>query len=270
MVATRRMAEEKDEMAKQAAIQAEARRRQAAEEARVRAEAQKQVAQQKQVAAEIAKADAEIQARKAQAEREAADRAKEEALKAEREAQAQQLQAEAEAIRAKATADEEARQRLKAETERAELRSKLLSQFNEILPTRETERGLVVNIGDVLFDLNQYTLRDEARQKLARFAGILLNYPDLRVRCEGHTDSTGTADYNQTLSEKRAQAASDYLSSLGIGRERLGYEGLGENEPVANNDTQSGRQRNRRVEMIVSGEVIGVPVSSSIGGGAQK
>ncbi len=272
MVATRRMVAEQEEKAKQASVQAEARRRLAAEQARAIAEEQKQAAQQKQAAAEVAKADAQMQARKAQADREAADRAKEDALRAERLAQAQQLQAEAQAIKAKATAEEEARQRLKAETERAELRSKLLRQFNEILPTRETDRGLVVNIGDVLFDLNQYTLRDEARQKLARFAGIVLNYPDLEIRCEGHTDSTGTADYNQALSEDRAQAAADYLSSLGVERERLEYEGLGENAPIASNDSRFGRQKNRRVEMIVSGRVIDVPLSSSssAAGGAMR
>ncbi|MEW6367713.1 MAG: OmpA family protein [Acidobacteriota bacterium] len=197
---------------------------------------------------------------------------KDEALRAEREAQLQKLQAETEAVRAKAAADEEARQRLKAETERAELRAKLLRQFNEILPTRETERSLVVNIGDVLFDFDRHSLRDEAREKLARFAGILLNYPDLKIRCEGHTDSIGTAEYNQDLSEKRAQAAADYLNTLGVDRSRLYYEGLGENAPIASNDSRFGRQKNRRVEMIVSGEVIGVPVSSSgsAAGGAMR
>jgi len=123
---------------------------------------------------------------------------------------------------------------------------------------RETPRGLIVNIDDVQFDFNQYALKPGAREKLAKVAGILLAYPGLKVRLEGHTDSIGSDEYNQAFSEERAGAVRDYLLSQGVPRTNLTAVGLGKANPVASNDTEAGRQQNRRVEMAVSGEPIGV------------
>ena len=127
-----------------------------------------------------------------------------------------------------------------------------------ILETRESARGLIVNINDVLFDFNQYTLKAGAREKLAKVSGILLAYPGLKIQVEGHTDSVGSDDYNQTLSEKRANAVRDYLVTEGVPDGTVSAIGLGKANPVASNDTAAGRQQNRRVEMVVSGDPIGV------------
>ena len=131
-------------------------------------------------------------------------------------------------------------------------------QFNAILETRETARGLIVNINDVLFDFNKYALKPGAREKLAKVAGILLAYPGLKVQLEGHTDSIGSDEYNQRLSEERAGAVRDYLLSQGVPMTDLTAVGFGKANPVASNDTVARRQQNRRVEMVVSGEPIGV------------
>jgi outer membrane protein OmpA-like peptidoglycan-associated protein len=130
-----------------------------------------------------------------------------------------------------------------------------------ILETRESARGLIVNISDVLFDFNKYTLKPGAREKMAKVAGILLAYPGLRLQLEGHTDSIGTDEYNMTLSQKRADTVRDYLISQGVQSDNVSAIGLGKTNPVASNDTDAGRQQNRRVEMVVSGDVIGIPVS---------
>ena len=131
-------------------------------------------------------------------------------------------------------------------------------QLNTILETRESARGLIVNINDVLFDFNKYTLKPGAREKLAKVAGILLAYPGLKVQLEGHTDSVGTDEYNLKLSDQRAGAVREYLLSQGVPMTNLTAVGFGKASPVASNDTAAGRQQNRRVEMVVSGEPIGV------------
>jgi outer membrane protein OmpA-like peptidoglycan-associated protein len=242
-------------------------RRAAAEKARAAAEAE--------AAAEAAelrrKAQAEAAELKRRADAEAARQAelaaaREAQLKAEADAAAAKAQAEAEvaAARAKAEADmlkaKEAAAREEAERNRqaAEtLRTELLTQFSRILETRDTPRGLVVNMADVLFDTGKYNLRDPAREKLARFAGIVLAHPGLHLDVEGHTDSTGSDELNQTLSEQRASTVRSYLIDQGIVAERINAKGLGKGMPVADNSTPEGRQRNRRVEIVVSGEVIG-------------
>jgi outer membrane protein OmpA-like peptidoglycan-associated protein len=127
-----------------------------------------------------------------------------------------------------------------------------------ILETRESARGLIVNISDVLFDFNQYTLKPGAREKMAKVSGILLAYPGLKIRLEGHTDAIGSDDYNQTLSEKRAEAVRTYLVDQGVPGDAVSAMGFGKANPVATNETADGRQRNRRVEMVVSGVPIGV------------
>jgi outer membrane protein OmpA-like peptidoglycan-associated protein len=134
----------------------------------------------------------------------------------------------------------------------------LLQQLNAVLETRETQRGLIVNISDVLFDFNQYTLKPGAREKLAKVSGILLAYPGLKIQLEGHTDSIGSDDYNMKLSEHRAEAVQSYLVTQGVPANTVSAAGLGKAGPVAANDTAAGRQQNRRVDMVVSGEPIGL------------
>jgi len=165
-------------------------------------------------------------------------------------ADAARAAAEAQALQARQLAEQ-------SEREKAELRDRLRQQLNVILETRETARGLIVNLSDVLFDVDSANLKPGAREKLARIAGIVSGHPDLKMEIEGHTDSTGTDDYNQRLSERRAQSVSTYLNQQGIGRAIVATAGYGESRPVATNGTSAGRQQNRRVEIVVSGESIG-------------
>jgi len=146
--------------------------------------------------------------------------------------------------------------------DREELRARLLQQFNLILETRDTARGLVVNMSDVLFDSGKYTLRPLAREKLAKISGIVLAYPSLKLAVEGNTDSVGTESFNQELSEKRAEGVRSYLTQQGVPEASTTATGFGKNRPIASNDTSEGRQQNRRVELIVSGEVIGTKIVS--------
>ena len=149
-----------------------------------------------------------------------------------------------------------------AQREKVQLRAKLLEQFNRVLPTTDTSRGLVVNMGDVLFDTGRSDLRQPAREALARLSGIVLNYPGLHLTIEGHTDSIGSEEFNQTLSQDRADAVRNFLVSQGLNSELLTAQGLGMRNPTADNSTAEGRQKNRRVEIIVSGEVIGTPIGT--------
>ena len=170
----------------------------------------------------------------------------------------QQQAADAAAAQARAAAQQADQQRMQAENEKTALRERLRQQLNLILETRESARGLIVNINDVLFDFDKYTLKPGAREKLAKVSGILLAYPGLKIQVEGHTDSVGTDEYNQRLSEQRADSVRDYLVQQGVPQSTVSAVGFGKEGPVASNDTASGRQQNRRVEMVVSGEPIGV------------
>jgi len=156
--------------------------------------------------------------------------------------------------------DRAARDRAQAEAEKVELRAKLLQQFNAILQTRDTARGLIVNLSDVLFDTGKFTLRPEAREKLAKVAGIVSGHPGLRLAVEGHTDNVGGDSYNQELSENRGSAVRDYLTRQGMQQDSVTTRGFGKTQPIASNDTAAGRQQNRRVELVISGEVIGVEI----------
>ena len=160
--------------------------------------------------------------------------------------------------------DRAAKDRAQAEAEKAELRARLLSQFNAILQTRDTARGLIVNMSDVLFDTGKYTLRPLAREKLAKVAGIVSGHPGLKLDVEGHTDSTGGDDYNQRLSDQRGTAVRDYLTQQGMSSGSVTSKGLGETQPVASNDTAQGRQQNRRVELVISGQVIGTAIGTPL------
>jgi outer membrane protein OmpA-like peptidoglycan-associated protein len=156
------------------------------------------------------------------------------------------------------------RQKSRMEAEKAKLRSQLLAQFNVILQTRDTARGLIVNMSDVLFDTGKFTLRPLAREKLAKVAGIVSGHPGLRLDIEGHTDSVGGDDYNQNLSEQRGSAVRDYLTKEGMAQSSVTSKGFGKTQPVATNDTAPGRQLNRRVELVISGDVIGVEIGTPV------
>jgi outer membrane protein OmpA-like peptidoglycan-associated protein len=163
--------------------------------------------------------------------------------------------AEAAALAAKAEAAKEEAARAQAAT--AALRAQLLQQLNSVLETTDTPRGLVVNMADVLFDFGKYNLRSEAQIKLAKLSGIIQAHPGLNLAIEGYTDNIGTADSNLKLSQQRADAVRNFLIQQGLSADSVTAAGLGESSPVADNSTAAGRQKNRRVEIIVSGEVIG-------------
>jgi outer membrane protein OmpA-like peptidoglycan-associated protein len=207
-------------------------------------------------------------ARGAQADAEAdADRNRAAAATSDEQAQhAKNAQADAEADsdRNRAAAASSQLQAQDAVRDREELRAKLLQQFNLILETRDTARGLVVNMSDVLFDSGKYTLRPLAREKLAKISGIVLAYPSLHLAVEGNTDSVGTEEFNQTLSENRAESVRTYLTGQGVPEASTTAQGFGKTRPIASNDTSDGRQQNRRVELVVSGEVIGTKIVSLV------
>ncbi len=248
LAAERRARQEAQEKAEADARAAQERAAQAQaqsdEDARRRAEAERAQAeaQEHQAASLAAQQQAQAQADVARQAAEDSERQKEEAQRATQEAE----RARAEAIQQK-----------------EEMRARLLAQLNQVLQTRDTVRGLVVNMPDVLFDFNKYTLKPAARERLARVSGIVLAYPDLKLEIEGHTDSIGSEEYNQTLSEKRAATVRDYLVSSGVSIANVVARGLGKSDPVADNSSAAGRKQNRRVEMIVSGDVIGARIGVS-------
>ncbi len=184
--------------------------------------------------------------------------AKQAAMKAEAEIAALKAKNEADAL--KAREDAAKMDALKAKEAAEALRSNLLAQFNRILETKDTPRGLVITMGDVLFDTGKYDLRPPTREMLAKLTGILVAHSGLRLEVEGHTDSTGSDELNQKLSEQRAETVREYLVKQGLDGAAISAKGFGKTVPVAENTTAAGRQKNRRVELIVSGEVIGVKI----------
>lgn len=264
----RRIARERQQRA-QAEADAEAERRKEEAAARQRAELEREVEAARREKAEAEKMKAELATAQ-----EAQRRAEAEAAQARAVAQEEQARRLADEARKSAESarmrEEEAKKREEAARllaeqaarEKAELRAKLLQQFNAVLETRDTERGLVVNMGDVLFDTGRFTLRPVAREKLARLAGIALSYPGLKLVSEGHTDNVGSEALNQKLSEQRANAVREYLISQGISGDIITSSGKGFSMPVGDNKTAAGRQQNRRVELIVSGEVIGSKIGN--------
>jgi outer membrane protein OmpA-like peptidoglycan-associated protein len=246
----RAAAAQREAQAQAQAQQAAEQARQSAEQARLDQERRAQ-AEADRLAAERAKREAEQATAQAMQDRAAADAARAAAL-----AQQQALQSEAERARLAAQQAEQMRQQ--AENEKAQLRDRLRQQLNMVLETRETARGLIVNISDVLFDFNKFTLKPGAREKMAKVSGILLAYPGLKIQVEGHTDSIGSDEYNQRLSEQRAESVRDYLTAQGVPSQSVTAVGFGKSRPVASNDSDAGRQQNRRVELVVSGEPIGV------------
>jgi outer membrane protein OmpA-like peptidoglycan-associated protein len=240
--ADRRAIEQKAEDARQRAEDAEQReaaaRAQADEEARRRDEAERARQQ-----AEQAKADA--------------DYARQQAEQARADAVAQQQAAQDQAQQAQMTAQQAQQAQMQTEEQARSTRDRLLNQLNQVLETKESARGLIIDMPDVLFDTGQATLKEGARERLSKVAGILVVYPDLRVDVEGHTDNVGSADFNQKLSEDRAQAVRDFLVQQGVKSGSIQFQGMGMDQPVASNSTAAGRQLNRRVDLVVSGESIG-------------
>jgi outer membrane protein OmpA-like peptidoglycan-associated protein len=249
------------------AAAARARMQQRIANAQTEAEAQTERARlaRQQAADELA------QRERAEQEREAAQRAAEEAERArvaaeqaaqqsqqqlaEAQQQQQALQQQAEQARQQAQSAEQAR----AETERqaAEQRQRLVQQLNSVLQTKDTARGVVAQMSDVLFDINRATLKPDAKIRLAKVSGIVMAYPDLRLEIDGYTDSTGSEQRNQVLSEQRAATVRDFLISQGVPIDSVTAKGLGEQNPIASNDTVAGRKMNRRVELVLSGTAIG-------------
>jgi outer membrane protein OmpA-like peptidoglycan-associated protein len=279
VIALRRQTEEAAEAERQAAIARENAEKQKAEAARLNAVEQTRLRAQAdadRIAAEKAKADAERAKQEAETAAANAERVKQEAIEARRSADearqsavAQQQQLAAEADRARSAAadadrlrQEAERQRAKSEEDQAQLRQQLLTQFNAILQTRDTARGLIVNMSDVLFDSGKYSLKPGAREKLAKVAGIILGHPGLKIAVEGHTDSVGGDEYNLKLSQNRANSVRAYLVSQSIDPAAVTATGFGKTMPVADNKTAAGRQANRRVELVVSGEILGTTIET--------
>ncbi|HZS95142.1 MAG TPA: OmpA family protein [Terriglobales bacterium] len=202
------------------------------------------------------KADAELAA--AEAQKRAMEQAKCEECKRQAAEEAASVKPKTDAELAAAEAQKKATEQF--DHEKQDLRARLLEHFNRVLPTTDTPRGLVVDMGDVLFDTGKSDLRPEGREDLAKLSGIVLNYPSLRLTIEGHTDNSGSAEVNQVLSEQRAKSVRDYLVNQGLTAGSVSAQGLGMNNPAADNGTAEGRQKNRRVEIIVSGEVIGTQI----------
>jgi outer membrane protein OmpA-like peptidoglycan-associated protein len=204
-------------------------------------------------------AEQSAQQSQAVAEQQAAQRAQAEA--AQREAEAAKREADARAAQARAAQAAAEQSANQAAQQAEQIREKLKNQLNQVLQTTETARGLIVNMSDVLFDFNKYTLKSDAQVKLAKVSGILLAYPGLKLQVEGYTDNVGSDEYNQKLSEERADGVRDFLVSQSVPSTNITAEGFGKTHFVADNSTNSGRAQNRRVELVVSGDAIGIQES---------
>lgn len=241
----RHQAEQREQEARDRAEQARLRAEDEAQR-RQQAEADREAAEQAKAEADRARAEAQSAAEQARLQQQQADQARQQAIQQQQQLALQTQQAQETAQR--------------AQQERDQMRQRLLTQLNQVLQTRDTARGLIVNMSDVLFDTNKATLRPGARERLAKVAGIILAYPDLHLEIDGHTDSTGGDAYNMQLSEARADTVREYLAKQGVPTNNLIAKGFGKTEPIASNATATGRQQNRRVELIVSGEAIGTAV----------
>lgn len=245
------------------------RRKEQAESDTARAQAAKAQAESDTMNAQAANAQAQSDAAKARTDTADAQAATAKAQSDMANSQASSAtalsaaQADADQARADALTAQQAAQQ--AETDKAAMRAKLSEQLNSILQTRDTARGLIVSMSDVLFDTGKYSLKPGAREKLAKVAGILLAYPGLNIEVGGYTDNVGGDAMNQTLSENRAASVRDYLVQQGVSTNSVSSKGFGNSLPVASNDNSAGRQQNRRVELLVSGELIGNQVNTTTG-----
>lgn len=243
----------------EAEAQAEAQRKQA-DEQRQQAEEQRQAAEQSKAQAEEAQARAQTetqQRQQAEAQQQAAEQARIAADQARQQAEQATQQANEQAKQAELARQQADQARQQAENEKTQMRARLLQQLNQVLQTKDSARGLIVSMPDVLFDTGKAELKPVARERLAKVAGILLAYPDIKVEIDGHTDNTGTMSFNQKLSEQRAESVRTYLGQQGVAQSTMNTQGFGPSQPIASNDSAAGRRQNRRVELIVSGESIG-------------
>ncbi len=245
------------------------RRKEQAESDTAKAQAAKAQAESDTVNAQAARAQAEADSAKARTD--AAD-SQAAAARAQSDMAASQASSATALSAAQADADQSRADTLKAQqaaqqadADKATMRAKLSEQLNSILQTRDSARGLIVSMSDVLFDTGKYSLKPGAREKLAKVAGILLAYPGLNIEVGGYTDNVGGDAMNQTLSENRAGSVRDYLVQQGVSTGSVSSRGFGNSLPVASNADSAGRQQNRRVELLVSGEAIGNPVNATTG-----
>jgi len=278
-IAVRKMDEVRLANERQDSADAQAHSQARADEAnRQKNRAQRDAANAQDAAAQAQSDTANAQAAKAQAESDAANARNDTAdaqaatARAQSDNAANQASSATALSAAQADADQSRRDTLtaqqatqQAEADKAAMRTRLSLQLNAILQTRETARGLIVSMSDVLFDTGKFSLKPGAREKLAKVAGILLAYPGLNIEVGGYTDNVGTDDMNQTLSENRAGSVRDYLVQQGVMANSVSSRGFGNTLPVASNDNSAGRQQNRRVELLVSGEAIGSPVNPTTG-----
>jgi outer membrane protein OmpA-like peptidoglycan-associated protein len=212
-------------------------------------------AQEEKNQAQLDAANAQAQAANSQAQADAA-------AAAQARAEAAKARADAEAANARAAAAEAQHKAQTANADAEATREKLRAQLNAVLATTENARGLIVNLSDVLFDTGKYTLKPNTQVSLAKVATILTLYPGLKVQIEGYTDSVGSDDFNQKLSENRANAVQTFLVSNGVPAANVTAAGYGKANPVADNGTAAGRAQNRRVNLVVSGDAIGVQTSA--------
>jgi outer membrane protein OmpA-like peptidoglycan-associated protein len=212
-------------------------------------------------------AQAQARAQQSQMQAAQAQAAADRAAAAKAQADAQRARAEADAANARAQAAEANKSAQNAQQDAAAVREKLRIQLNAILATSESARGLIVNMSDVLFDTGKYTLKQGTQVSLAKVSGILQAYPGLKLQVEGYTDSVGGDDYNQKLSENRAAAVRDFLVSQQVSMNNISAMGFGKSDPVADNGTAVGRAQNRRVQLVVSGDAIGIMQQSGPEGG---
>ncbi len=234
---------------------------QRAEDARINA--LRKEAAERQANMEIAQQQAQMQAQQAQLTAAQSQAAAEQANAAKAQADAERARAEAEAAEARARAAEATKQANQSVQEANAVREKLKEQLNSVLQTTETARGLIVNMSDVLFDTGKYTLKPDTKVALAKVSGILEAYPSLKLQVEGYTDSVGSDEYNEKLSENRADSVKDFLVSQGVTMDNISAAGYGKSDPVADNSTAAGRAQNRRVQLVVSGNAIGVAQQTS-------
>jgi outer membrane protein OmpA-like peptidoglycan-associated protein len=230
---------------------------------------QKEQAQSEQAQAELATAQARLDTARARTDTADAQSAAAKARADMADSQAASANAlsaaQADADQSRLTAQQAQWSAQQAETDKAAMRTRLSDQLNKILQTRDSARGLIVNMSDVLFDTGKHSLKPGAREKLAKVAGILLAYPGLNIEVGGYTDNVGGDQMNRTLSENRAGSVRDYLVQQGVATNSVSAKGYGNTLPVASNDNSAGRQQNRRVELLVSGEAIGNPVNATTG-----
>ncbi|HEV7513832.1 MAG TPA: OmpA family protein [Candidatus Acidoferrum sp.] len=264
-IAVKKMDDERLANERQASADAQANSQRQAEDAT----RQKELAQSETAKAEAAKAQAELDAARSRNEatdaQSAAAKAKAEMAESQAASANALASAQANAEKSRLAAQEAQTSVQQAEADKAAMRARLSEQLNTILQTRDSARGLIVSMSDVLFDTGKYSLKPGAREKLAKVAGILLAYPGLDIEVGGYTDNVGGDSMNQTLSENRAGSVRDYLVNQGVATNSVTAKGFGSSLPVATNHNSAGRQQNRRVELLVSGEAIGNPVNATTG-----